>query len=94
MHRQWSGTRMAPSAGHTQRLMTEWVRRWFMAIMMPAPATTSTPWQSARPAIFPRPMDATVQDRPHSMPVFAAALVANDDGTNALTVALSVVTRW
>ena len=37
------GTRMSPSAGMVQRLITVFTSRWFMAIMMPLPGTTPTP---------------------------------------------------
>ena len=67
MHTVWSGTRMSPSAGHTQRLMTDWLNRWFMAIMMPAPGTTSTPWQSAIAAICPAQGPPQLRTKPHSM---------------------------
>ena len=37
------GTRMSPSAGIVQRLITVFTSRWFMAIMIPLPGTTPTP---------------------------------------------------
>ena len=45
------GTRMSPSAGMTQRLITVLTSRWFMAIMIPLPGATWTPSISAMPAI-------------------------------------------
>ena len=37
------GTRMSPSAGMVQRLITVFTSRWFIAIMIPLPGTTPTP---------------------------------------------------
>ena len=37
------GTRMSPSAGIVQRLITVFTSRWFIAIMIPLPGTTPTP---------------------------------------------------
>ena len=66
MHTVWSGTRMSPSSGHTQRLRTVPVSRWFIAIMMPAPGTTSTPWQSPMAAIWPAHGPPQLTTKPHS----------------------------
>ena len=43
------GTRMSPSAGIVQRLITVFTSRWFIAIMIPLPGITPTP---SMPAIF------------------------------------------
>ena len=34
----WAGTRISPSAGMRQRLITVWTMRWFIASMVPLPA--------------------------------------------------------
>ena len=37
------GTMMSPSAGMTQRLITVFTSRWFIAIMIPLPGITPMP---------------------------------------------------
>ena len=60
-----------------------------MAIMMPAPATTSTPWQSAMPAIVPAQGPPQFRDEAaFDANVLASALIVDDDRTNTVAVAL------
>ena len=52
----WAGTRMSPSPGMRQRLITVWTMRWFIASIVPFPAMiwTSIPAVAAmRPAQAP-----------------------------------------
>ena len=47
------GTRMSPSAGIVQRLITVFTSRWFIAIMIPLPGMISTPSMPAIAATCP-----------------------------------------
>ena len=52
-HTVRTGTMMSPSPGGSQRLTTVCTSRWFIAIMIPLPGTTRTPWQPAMSASSP-----------------------------------------
>ena len=49
------GTRMSPSAGIVQRLITVFTSRWFMAIMIPLPGMTLMPSKPGHPRDPRRP---------------------------------------
>ena len=61
------GTRMSPSAGIVQRLITVFTSRWFMAIMIPLPGTTSTPSIPAIRATCAAQAPAALRVKPASM---------------------------
>ena len=61
------GTRMSPSAGIVQRLITVFTSRWFMAIMIPLPGTTPTPSICAMWAICAAHAPAALIVKPASM---------------------------
>ncbi len=61
------GTRMSPSAGSVQRLITVFTSRWFMAIMIPLPGTTPTPSIPAISAIWAAHAPEALMVKPASM---------------------------
>ena len=85
------GTRMSPSAGIVQRLITVFTSRWFMAIMIPLPGTTPTPSIPAMCGDLGRP-GARGVDREARLDVelLAGELVAHARAGDGAVVAVQV----
>lgn len=67
---------MSPSAGLMQRLTTMFTKRWFIAIMMPRPGTTSTSWQPAMAAMRPAHGPPAFMTKRQSMRLLPLALTS------------------
>ena len=82
------GTRMSPSAGIVQRLITVFTSRWFIAIMIPLPGMISTPSIPAMSAIWPaHAPEALSTNRASTVDVLAGALVVERGADDRVALA-------
>ena len=83
------GTRMSPSVGIWQRLITVFTSRWFIAIMIPRPGRTRTPSMPAISAICAGPRAGGVdRDARLDVDLLAGALVAQARARDRVAVAV------
>ena len=89
------GTRMSPSAGIVQRLITVFTSRWFIAIMIPLPGTTPT---SSIPAMCricaAHAPDGVEHEAGLDVELLAGQLVAHARARDRAVVRCRSMTRW
>ena len=89
------GTRMSPSAGIVQRLITVFTSRWFIAIMIPLPGMISMSSIPAMSAICARPRARRVEDHPGlDGDLLAAVLVVQARADDGVALAQHVDHAW
>ena len=95
METVWTGTRMSPSVGYTQRLMTVFTMRWFIAIMIPRPGTTATGSAPAISAICPAHGPAQLRTKLQSMRTSSPPFSSRQRTAATRAPSRSIfVTRW
>ena len=89
------GTRMSPSAGIVQRLITVFTSRWFIAIMIPLPGMMRDALDPGHVGDLAGPGARRVEDEARlDVDLLAAALVAQARARDGVAVAQDGDAAW